>query len=69
MNSAPTDEREQEEELELADEHRVRYWSARFRCTPVELLAVVARVGRSIATVRAEVTRRAGIRHSPEVSS
>ena len=50
-------------DLELTDEHLVRYWSARLHCTPAELFAVVARVGRSVARVQEEATRRAGFRH------
>jgi uncharacterized protein DUF3606 len=56
---------QEEAQLELADEHLIRYWSARFRCTPVELLAVVGRIGRSISLVQAEVARRASIRQTP----
>ena len=68
MNPMLAEEVKGEGELELADAQLVRYWSARFRCTPVELLAVVARVGRSISLVRAEATRRAGIREAAKVS-
>jgi hypothetical protein len=68
MNPRPNGTLDHEAELELADEHMLRYWSARLRCTPVELLAVVARVGRSIALVRAEVVRRARISRASDAS-
>jgi hypothetical protein len=60
----PTDAQEprKEADLELADGRLVRYWSTRFRCTPTELLAVVACIGRSVSLVQAEVARRAGLR-------
>jgi hypothetical protein len=64
VNPAPADEEHAEADLELADEHLIRYWTHRFRCTPVELLAVVARTGRSIAAVRAEIARRASLREA-----
>ncbi len=60
MNPVAVEEWKAEADLELVDEQLMRYWSARLRCTPVELLAVVARVGRSISIVRAEIARRAG---------
>lgn len=68
MNPVPADEEKHEADLELADEHLVRYWTARFRCTPVELLSVVARTGRSISAVRAEIARRASLREASKVS-
>ncbi|MET0230450.1 MAG: DUF3606 domain-containing protein [Rhodanobacteraceae bacterium] len=68
MSAVPAEGEKGEADLELADEHLVRYWTARFRCTPTELLAVVARVGRSIAVVRAEVARRASMRDSSKVA-
>jgi hypothetical protein len=64
MKPSPAQEPKREAELELADEHGIRYWSTRFRCTPTELLAVVARIGRSVSLVQAEVARRASIRQA-----
>jgi len=54
-------------EIELAQEHHIRYWSDWFRCTPIELLAVVGRVGRSIPLVEAEIARRAAIKEHPVI--
>jgi hypothetical protein len=56
--------REERTELDLADRFLMSYWSARLRCTPTELLAVVGHVGRSVPLVRAEVARRAVVRNS-----
>ena len=51
-----------EADLDLADAEVIRYWSVRFRCTPIDLLAVVGRVGRSVSLVKAEIARRADVR-------
>lgn len=52
-------------QMELAQEHQIRYWSDWFRCTPIELLAVVGLVGRSIPLVEAEIARRAALKKRP----
>ena len=51
-----------EADLELSDEQLVHYWSSRLRCTPVDLLAVVGRVGRSLSLIRTELSRRIDLR-------
>ena len=62
MNAASGAAIDAEPELDLADAALVEYWSYRLRCTPVELLAVVGRFGRTIALVKSELARRAAAR-------
>lgn len=54
-------------QIELAQEHQVRYWSDWFGCTSIELLAVVGRVGRSVTLVESEIARRAAMKEHPVV--
>lgn len=51
-----------EPKVDLGQEDLIEYWSNRFRCTPADLLAVVGRVGRSVALVEAEIARRAALK-------
>jgi hypothetical protein len=62
MNAASGASIDAEPELDLADAALVEYWSYRLRCTPVELMAVVGRFGRTIALVKSELARRAAAR-------
>jgi hypothetical protein len=68
VNPQGADEDNGDADLDLADEHLIRYWTARFRCTPAELLSVVARTGRSIAAVRSENARRSNLREALKAS-